>query len=97
MSRTGHCSTWDLPIYVAYPTYAVRLSSNQARCDMDRIRRPDCSECGTRTMLARRMPGRTGFEWQRFDCPKCNHELMREVAYADPQGVSLSGELERSN
>ena len=48
-------------------------------------------------MLARRTPGRTGFEWQRFDCPKCNHELLREVAYADPEGVRLSGELERSN
>jgi len=38
-------------------------------------------------MLARRTPGRTGFEWQRFDCPKCNHELLREVAYADPEGL----------
>ena len=64
-----------------------------------RIERPPCPKCKTQMMLARIAPGRTGFELQSFDCPKCNHELTTEVPEQDPLDKLkgwLFGELGRS-
>jgi hypothetical protein len=50
-------------------------------------------------MLARLIPSHDGFEFQCFDCPKCNHELTVEVAEVDPLKKAegwLSGELGNS-
>jgi hypothetical protein len=64
-----------------------------------RIERPLCPKCQTRMMLARLTPGRSGFELQYFDCPKCDHELTIEVPEVDPLKKAegwLSGELGHS-
>jgi transposase-like protein len=61
--------------------------------------RPLCPKCKTQMMLARIAPGRTGFELQSFDCPKCSHELTTEVPEQDPLDKLkgwLFGELGRS-
>jgi transposase-like protein len=63
------------------------------------IKRPECPKCKTQMMVARITPGRTGFELQSFDCPKCNHELTTEVPEEDPLEKLkgwLFGELGRS-
>jgi hypothetical protein len=64
-----------------------------------RVERPLCPKCKTQMMVARIAPGRTGFELQSFDCPKCNHELTTEVPEEDPLEKLkgwLFGELGRS-
>jgi transposase-like protein len=75
------------------------LSGQPVSHSAARIERPLCPKCKTQMMLARIAPGRTGFELQSFDCPKCNHELTTEVPEEDPLEKLkgwLFGELGRS-
>ena len=37
------------------------------------ISRPNCSKCGTATLLFGIEPEKPGHELWSFDCPKCNH------------------------
>jgi len=57
---------------------------------------PPCSNCGTRMMLARRMPGAKGFELRNFEFDRCDHVLTLTVAtdpmHSDAKGW-IAGEL----
>ena len=39
----------------------------------DLIKRPDCTNCGTKMRLFGIEPERPGYELLSFECPKCNH------------------------
>jgi hypothetical protein len=61
------------------------------------IQRLRCPKCGARMMLARILPGPTGFELSTFDCAKCDH--VEQIAIASDPAKSgdvgwLVGELQ---
>ena len=63
------------------------------------IKRPRCSHCTMRMMLASISPGPVGFEHRRFECPKCNslkNEVVGDPMKSAPAGW-LAGELRTPN
>jgi hypothetical protein len=57
------------------------------------IERPRCPNCETRMMLARIVPGPSGFDLRTFECGICEHVLNETIA-PDPMKSSLSGWLD---
>jgi len=41
--------------------------------DSDSLVRPNCSKCGTATVLVGIEPERPGYELHTFQCPNCEH------------------------
>jgi ribosomal protein L37AE/L43A len=59
------------------------------------IEQPRCPKCHAKMSLARITPGVPGFEIRSFECPHCEHAIVKRVA-ADPLLSAtgwLSGEL----
>src|SRR5436305_10369670 len=56
------------------------------------IKRPRCSHCTSRMMLARISPGPVGFEHRWFECPRCN-SIQDEVVATDPMNPASEGWL----
>lgn len=44
------------------------------------IERPRCVCCQTRMVLARTMPGPSGYDFRTFECEKCDHVDTKLVA-----------------
>ena len=61
------------------------------------IQRLRCPKCRTRKILARILPGPTGFELRTFDCSKCGY-VEKIVTALDPIKAGavgwLAGELQ---
>jgi transposase-like protein len=56
------------------------------------IERPRCPRCPNRMMLARIVPGPTGFDIRTFECSKCDHVFTLTVA-TDPMKSDVTGWL----
>jgi len=52
------------------------------------IKRPDCTECGTPTLLFGIEPERPGYELITFECPKCKHIETAVGKIAPTEGLS---------
>jgi hypothetical protein len=53
------------------------------------IKRPRCSRCHARMMLARDEPGPAGSVLRTFECPKCGH--VQNVLAEQPMESDMSG------
>jgi ribosomal protein S27AE len=55
------------------------------------FKRPRCSRCHARMMLARVEPGPAGSVLRTFECPKCGH--VQKVLAEQPMESDMSGWL----
>ena len=54
----------------------MRLEFAPATVRSNSVVRPDCSECGTKTILVGIEPDRPGYDLHTFQCPQCeNYEV----------------------
>ena len=70
----AQASVAERPIALPPVAREVSMTTYRPRTPhSDAIKRPDCSECGTRTNLFGIEPEKPGHELLTFVCPKCKH------------------------